>query len=143
MNHTNLLIIGAGPFGLALAAYAQRRQVDYIVAGKPMEFWQKHMPDGMFLRSGTDWHLDPDDEFTIERYAASQNQSAESVMPISLDWYLSYTDWFIRQVRPTIQPDYVTMLRREGNGFVATLTDGTTIGAKTGSAGYGLRLFHP
>lgn len=30
---THLLIIGAGPFGLAMAAYAQRHNIDYLVVG--------------------------------------------------------------------------------------------------------------
>ena len=35
-NKTDLLIIGAGPFGLSLAAYARALGMDFLVAGKPM-----------------------------------------------------------------------------------------------------------
>ena len=38
-----LLIIGAGPFGLALAAEAQALSIDHLLVGKPMEFWEKNM----------------------------------------------------------------------------------------------------
>ncbi len=36
--------------------------VDLLVVGEPMGFWRTHMPEGMLLRSGPDWHLDPFDE---------------------------------------------------------------------------------
>ena len=63
-RRTDLLIIGAGPFGLALAADARHRGIDHLVVGKPMEFWKRNMPDGMYLRSDCDWHLDPNGEHT-------------------------------------------------------------------------------
>jgi cation diffusion facilitator CzcD-associated flavoprotein CzcO len=64
--HTELLIIGAGPFGLALAAYATHLNIDHVVIGKPMDFWHSNMPKGMHLRSACDWHLDPLDVHTDE-----------------------------------------------------------------------------
>ena len=51
---TSLLIIGAAPFGLAMAAYARHWGLDHLVVGRAMEFWREHMPEGMFLRSGID-----------------------------------------------------------------------------------------
>ena len=37
-KETDLLIIGAGPFGLAMKAYAQHLGIDSIIVGKAMEF---------------------------------------------------------------------------------------------------------
>jgi thioredoxin reductase len=37
-NETDLLIIGAGPFGLAIAAQAAHAGIEYLIVGKPMEF---------------------------------------------------------------------------------------------------------
>ena len=58
MATTQLLVVGAGPYALSTAACARRHGVEMIVLGRPMGFWREHMPAGMFLRSGTDWHLD-------------------------------------------------------------------------------------
>ena len=55
---TSLLVIGAGPYALSTAALARERGIDTLVVGRPMGFWRRHMPEGMFLRSGPDWHLD-------------------------------------------------------------------------------------
>src|SRR5579864_8530895 len=59
MPAKQLLIIGAGPYGLSAAAYAKHLGIDYAIAGKPMEFWRTRMPKGMLLRSGSTWQLDP------------------------------------------------------------------------------------
>ena len=68
MQVVSLLVVGAGPYGMAVAAQAIERGVDTVVVGHPMGFWTDHMPEGMFLRSGTDWHLDASDIDTFEAF---------------------------------------------------------------------------
>ena len=65
---TSLLVIGAGPYALSTAAYARQHGIDTVVVGRPMGFWRDHMPAGMFLRSGPDWHLDAASVHTLEAY---------------------------------------------------------------------------
>ncbi len=64
-KQVRLLIIGAGPYGLAMAAYAKSRGIEFIIIGRPMDFWKSNMPAGMFLRSDCDWHIDPLDVHTV------------------------------------------------------------------------------
>ena len=111
-RRTDLLIIGAGPFGLALAADARHRGIDHLVVGKPMEFWKRNMPDGMYLRSDCDWHLDPNGEHTIERYLATRGQTPADVEPLSLRFYLEYTAWFREREQIETLPACVERLRR-------------------------------
>jgi len=44
-------IVGAGPYGLSLAAHLAERGVEHRIIGTPMGNWEHHMPDGMFLKS--------------------------------------------------------------------------------------------
>lgn len=127
---TNLLIIGAGPFGLALAAQAAHDRVEHVIVGRAMEFWRRNMPQGMFLRSACDWHLDPQNVHTIEAYLQEQGEIAEEVEPLSLDFYLSYVDWFQKQKKIKPCEIYVERLDHDGDGFVATTSDGETINAR-------------
>ena len=46
-----MAVIGAGPYGLAATAHLSRAGIDVIAFGELMSFWQRHMPEGMFLRS--------------------------------------------------------------------------------------------
>jgi hypothetical protein len=101
-QHTELLIIGAGPFGLAMAAYASHHHMNYVVVGYPMSFWHTHMPQGMSLRSACDWHLDPLNIHTIEAYLQTQQLRPADVEPLARDVYLHYAQWF--QAQKMIEP---------------------------------------
>src|SRR6185503_13959645 len=126
---TDLLIIGAGPFGLAIAAQASHAGVDHLVAGKPMEFWKQNMPQGMYLRSACDWHLDPVNIHTIEKFLETRGQTPPDVEPLSLAFYLEYAEWFQTQKQITPLPSYIEKLDHDGD-FVATTAGGDTIHAR-------------
>jgi thioredoxin reductase len=140
-KHVNFLIVGAGPFGLSMAAYAKHQNLDYLVIGNPMSFWKKNMPKGMFLRSGRDWHLCPEGIYTIDKYLETKQLKPEDVEPLSLDFYLSYTEWFQEQTKVQIQESLVQRLDHSNNQFVATLDDGQTITANNVLLAIGFRYF--
>src|SRR5215831_16474824 len=79
---TDLLIIGAGPYGLAMAAYARHLGVDHVVVGKPMDFWKVNMPAGMYLRTRSDVHIDPLGIHTIEKFLEIHGLSPTDVEPL-------------------------------------------------------------
>src|SRR5215470_16997177 len=107
---TDLLIIGAGPFGLAVAAYARHLGIDHTVVGKPMEFWNANMPTGMYLRSASDWSLDPVGVHTIVKFLETQGLTPADVEPLSLQFYLRYAQWFQEQKRIETLPAFVQRL---------------------------------
>jgi len=127
---TDLLVVGAGPFGLAMAAHAQELEVDHVIVGEPMSFWQEHMPKGMFLRSGCDWHLDPGERATIENFLATRDQKPEDVEPLSLELYLEYVAWFQRARNISVRRAHVACLEEVDGSFRATLGDGSTLTAE-------------
>ena len=137
---TELLIIGAGPFGLAIAAQASHLGIEHIISGKPMEFWRRNMPKGMYLRSACDWHLDPVNIHTIEKFLESRGQTASDVEPLSLEFYLSYAEWFQTQKQITTLPSYIKQLNHEAD-FEATTADGDTIRARSVALAPGFRHF--
>ncbi len=141
MDHTPLLIVGAGPFGLALAAHARELGIEHRVVGKAMGFWTDHMPAGMLLRSGIEWHLDPAGEHTIERYLAEKGLRASDVQPLSLDSYLGYARWFQVQKRIEVLPARVQRLDRGNGHFTATLAGGESITAESVVLALGMGYF--
>ncbi len=141
---TELLIVGAGPFGLSLAAYCAQHGLDYTLVGKPMEFWQSHMPQGMYLRSACDWHLDPANVATIERFVALQGRTPADVEPLCLQFYLNYAKWFQEQQRIAPLPVYVDRLDHvdgETYRYHATLEDGRVLRARHVALAVGFKYF--
>jgi cation diffusion facilitator CzcD-associated flavoprotein CzcO len=49
MTGVDVAIIGAGPYGLSLAAHLSAAGVNYRHFGVPMRLWRGAMPEGMFL----------------------------------------------------------------------------------------------
>lgn len=141
--HTPLLIIGAGPYGLSVAAFAKGQNLDCIVLGEPMGFWKKNMPYNMYLRSGCDWHYDPYNQATIEQYLIEQQQHPDDVEPISLDWYLGYVEWFQRQ--KGISPLSLKVQQLDYNDteavYQAQLSDGSTLVADRVVLALGFKYF--
>lgn len=141
-TETDLLIIGAGPFGLAIAAQAAHAGIEHLIVGKPMEFWRRHMPKGMYLRSACDWHLDPQNKHTIEKFLETQGKTSRDVEPLSLDFYLSYVDWFQQQKQIEPLPVFIRRLDHSSDhSFVATTNNGDTIHARRVALAPGFKHF--
>lgn len=47
----DVAIVGAGPYGLSLAAHLRDAGLSFRIFGKPMSTWRDHMPRGMHLKS--------------------------------------------------------------------------------------------
>jgi cation diffusion facilitator CzcD-associated flavoprotein CzcO len=140
-RETHLLIIGAGPFGLGMAACAQHLELDYLIVGEPMDLWKSNMPREMILRSHIDWHLDPLETHSLEHYLTTRGLSRESVEPLSRDFYLEYADWFQSQKNIKAVREQVQDLDTKDGNFVAKLGNGETIVAKNVVMAIGFRYF--
>src|ERR1700675_4610490 len=95
---SEITIVGAGPYGLSLAAHLRKIPVlDCRIFGEPMSFWRDFMPKGMYLRSA--WRAcyiaDPHDEFTLEAYQTATGEKFSS--PVPLEKFVSYGGWFQEQ----------------------------------------------
>ncbi|WP_028067145.1 FAD-dependent oxidoreductase [Solirubrobacter soli] len=131
----DLLVIGAGPYGLAAAKAARDKGLETRVLGRHMSFWREHMPADMFLRSGPDWHLDPAYELTLERFLELHGETPD---PLPIGLFLAYTDWFTEQAGIVVEDERVVELK---SGFEAVLESGETIRARQVVAAPGIARF--
>jgi Pyridine nucleotide-disulphide oxidoreductase len=126
MERCDVAIIGAGPYGLAAAAHLRRISgLDIRLFGEVMSFWERHMPEGMCLRSPWDAsHIsDPEDGFTLDAYCRRQQRPHLNRAPIAVNDFVSYGRWFHQQVGVSADPRTVARLDRASNGFRLVLEE--------------------
>ena len=141
MNQVRLLVIGAGPYALSIAALARERGIGSVVLGRPMGFWRDNMPEGMFLRSGPDWHLDGAAVHTLEAYLEEQGIRPGEVDPVPVGVFLDYAAWFKRAKRIEVREEFVDTLVKADGRFEATLRSGERIRADAVVAAPGIRHY--
>jgi FAD-dependent urate hydroxylase len=141
MQTTSLLVIGAGPYGLSVAANAQAHGIDTVVLGRPMEFWRAHMPEGMFLRSGPDWHLDAAGVHTLDAYLKERRIPRAEIDPMPLAVFVEYADWFRARKGLEVRDCMVAELTKRDGRFEAVLDSGERIRAQWVVAAPGVRHF--
>lgn len=140
-KQVKVLVIGAGPYGLSVGAYCKKSGLDYLIVGKPIEFWRSNMPQGMLLRSEVAWHIDPFYTDTMEHYVSLRGMDPQQVEPISRDLFLDYVSWFREINDLQVLPEYVSRLDQQDGHFEATLENGDTIVAEAVVVAIGFRYF--
>lgn len=127
-----IVIIGAGPYGLSIAAHLRARGIGFRIFGKPMANWRHKMPQGMLLKSeGFATNLgDPEGRFSLAAFCAEQRLAyADEGVPVPLDTFIAYGNAFQRRLVPEVEPRAVVEVRRSGNGFAVRLDDGELVAA--------------
>jgi thioredoxin reductase len=121
-----VVVVGAGPQGLAVAAHLRDAGVETRVFGETMSFWKRHMPVGMFLRSlpRASSISDPTGRYRLARFEALKSASAT---PIPVEHFIEYGTWFQRQVVPDIDPRRVSLIEPGERGFRLTVEDSDRI----------------
>ena len=134
-------MVGAGPYALSTAALAREQGIDPVVIGRPMQFWRENMPDGMFLRSGPDWHLDAAALHTLEAYLEERGIDRHDADPIPIALFRDYAEWFREAKGIVVRQDLVADLAAPDGRFEATLQSGDRIVADAVVCAPGIRHY--
>jgi FAD-dependent urate hydroxylase len=139
----DLLVVGAGPYGLSIASHAAAAGLNVRVFGRPMASWRDHMPRGMFLKSEP-WASnlsDPEARWRLDVYCAGRGVEARHGRPIPLDMFTEYGLWFARNAAPPVDERTVTRVAPRTGGFEATTQDGETLHGRTVALAVGVLPF--
>lgn len=130
---TDVAIVGAGPYGLSLAAHLAAAGVDFRIFGEPMRSWLHHMPRDMQLKSaGFASNLsDPAGSFTLRRFCAERGiPYADSTLPVSRRDFAAYGSAFQERLVPNVERKTVVSVERESGRFRLVFADGEVAAAR-------------
>jgi cation diffusion facilitator CzcD-associated flavoprotein CzcO len=123
----NTAIVGAGPYGLSIAAHLRSRGISFRIFGRPMDSWQAHMPKGMLLKSdGFASNIsDPNDRFTLGKFCAEQGvEYSDTGIPVRLDTFTRYGLAFRERMVPELEDKMVVGLECSSQGYLLQLDTG-------------------
>jgi pyridine nucleotide-disulfide oxidoreductase len=120
----SVVVVGAGPYGLAAATHLHREGLDVRVFGEPMGSWARHMPAGMLLRSlwGASHIADPDHALGLDAYEVDRRLPHEKRIP--LERFVDYGRWYQERAVPSLDRRRVELVEQNANGFHVLLEDG-------------------
>jgi len=130
----DIAIIGAGPYGLSLAACLRPSGRSVRIFGSPMNSWSNHMPKGMHLKSegfASNLH-DPDGNYTLETHCAERAiPYAHIGLPVAIETFIGYGMEFQRRYAPQLEDVQITALKQSASGiFELTTATGELVRAR-------------
>ena len=140
----SVAVVGAGPYGLSVAAHLSAAGLEPCLFGDAMQTWREGMPRGMVLKSeGFASSLsDPGGSFTLRHYCAERGLPyADLGWPVPVEVFASYGAAFARRFVPRRDGRRVARIARAAGGFRLETEDGeaTVAGSvvmATGIAGF-------
>ena len=123
----SVAIVGAGPYGLSIAAHLSAAGIETCVFGNPMQTWREGMPRGMVLKSeGFASSLsDPGDTFTLGHYCRERDLPFADVgWPVPVEVFAAYGEEFARRFVPQLDTRRVTRVSKGRGGFRIETEDG-------------------
>jgi thioredoxin reductase len=146
---TEVAIIGAGPYGLSIAAHLRKLGIGFRLFGRPMHTWLTQMPKGMLLKSeGFASNLsDPDDQLTLDRFCIEQRIPHRSDLyesgwaPVPVETFTAYGLSFQARFVPEYEERTVVALQRSPDCFILRLDEGEPVHARNVVVAVGIHYF--
>jgi thioredoxin reductase len=137
-------VVGAGPYGLSVAAHLAGAGVKTRVFGQPMQTWRSYMPNGMVLKSeGFAMNIsDPDDSYTLERYCRDHGIAYRPTgWPVPVKVFAGYGEAFQKRLVPHLEPTLVRTIQPAETGYSVTLASGEVVPTRHVVLAVGIRAY--
>jgi cation diffusion facilitator CzcD-associated flavoprotein CzcO len=143
-NVVEVAIIGAGPYGLSVAAHLSALDIPFRIFGDAMTAWSGQMPKGMRLKSeGFASNIsDPKSEFTLGLFCKQQGLPYEDVgLPVPLETFVAYGLAFQKKFVRNLENKKVVCISPNEAGFELTLDNNEKLSARRVVMAIGITQF--
>jgi cation diffusion facilitator CzcD-associated flavoprotein CzcO len=135
----DVAVVGAGPYGLSVAAHLRHRPVSFRIFGEPMRFWLD-MPRGLFLKSfAFATTISNPEGLTYDGWC--RERGLESREPCSMESFAEYGLWLQRKLVPEVEARDVARIAEHDGWFHLALSGGEELRARRVVVAVGLRYF--
>jgi len=141
---STIVIVGAGPYGLSVAAHLGRYGLPFRIFGSPMQSWRSGMPAGMFLKSeGFASSLsDPAGSYTLKAHCEQYGLSyGDYGVPVPLETFSDYGLKFQQRFVPDLEDTRVLSLHRSSHGYELQTATGELLAARSVVVAVGISQF--
>ncbi len=132
MQNLDVLVIGAGPYGLSISAHLRALNTVHAVVGAPVDAYRLHSPVGMFLKSEpyASSIASPQPGYDVGTFCKSHGyEYTDRIIPLPVERFVEYADWYTSQFVPDVREDLVTNVTPAGGGFQVDFAGGESVTA--------------
>ena len=126
-NFIHTVVIGAGPYGLSLAAHLREKGVPFRIFGRPMQTWATQMPAGMRLQSaGSALNLPGRSQpFPLSQFCGETGRPyTDAAGSVALEDFVAYGEEFARRYVPNLEGENIKAVDRSDDLFRVTTSSG-------------------
>lgn len=130
MASAKVLVVGAGPYGVAIAQELWRRGIEFAVVGEPFAMWLGHTLDSMLLRSDcrASQIYTRDGRYSFVRFLEREGTKTVHGTPVAT--FRRYLREVVEELPFDVVEQRVIHLEQRGEGFYAICDDGATFEAR-------------
>ena len=140
----DVAIIGAGPYGLSIAAHLAPTSVNFRIFGPPMHTWRTAILRDSHLKSDgfASSLYEPTRRFTLRSFCNETNQPyADTGLPVPCATFIEYGMAFQQRFVPTLDQRTIVEVKRAGDAFTLRADDGEIMSARRVVMATGLGRF--
>lgn len=144
MQTTDVLVIGAGPYGLSISAHLGALKVNHLIVGTPMDSYREYSPVGMYMKSEPYASViaAPESGYDVRAFSKERGYDyIDRVVPLTVERFLEYADWFTAKLVPDVRDDRVTKVTRSDGGFHVDFAGGESVVARQVVVATGLQPY--
>jgi thioredoxin reductase len=131
---SDVVVVGAGPYGLSVAAHLLDAGMEVRVFGEPMAGWRHHMPKGMYLKSTVDassLSAPGAGSSLVDYWTETGTPALDERRPVPIGMFIDYGQWFQERHVKDVESLQVRRVAAVPSGFRVSLANGEDLSART------------